>query len=102
METLLIFCAGYLSVFMLGFQSRNVNHGNYRMAAICSFAIAQMQTTLWGALFADLTWQASLIYGLSGACGITSSMFVHQRWFQKRPDQLSKETQTQNQKGSIK
>lgn len=86
----IILGAGFLSVFMLGFQSRNVNHGNYRMAAITSFAIAQMQTTLWGTLFVNLTWQSSLAYGLSGALGITCSMFVHQRWFQKRPDQLSK------------
>jgi hypothetical protein len=100
MDILVIFCAGYLSVFMLGFQSRNVNHGNYRMAAITSFAIAQMQTTLWGALFADLTWASSLVYGASGAFGITSSMFVHKRWFLKRPDQLPKETQLENQKGS--
>jgi hypothetical protein len=75
----MIFIAGYASVFMLGFQSRAVNHGNYRMAATNSFLIATMQTTLWGALFKDLSWAATIAYGFSGVCGITSSMFVHQK-----------------------
>lgn len=80
MALLYIFVAGFFSIFALGFQSRNVNHGNYRWAACTSFAIAIMQTSLWGALFRDLSWAASAVYGLSGATGIVSSMFVHQRW----------------------
>ena len=78
-----IFLVGFASVFMLGFQSRNVNHGNYKMAALISFIIAQSQTTLWGALFSNLTWSSSIVYGASGALGITSSMYVHKRWFQR-------------------
>lgn len=77
----IIFVVGFCSVFLLGFQSRSVNHGNFKLAACMSFVIAQMQTTLWGALFSNLTWQASLVYGASGALGITSSMYVHHRWF---------------------
>lgn len=80
----LIFAAGFGSVFMLGFQSRNVNHGNYGWAACTSFCIAIMQTTLWGRLFADLTWASAVAYGLSGACGITLSMWTHQRWIAPR------------------
>ena len=80
---LMIFFAGYASVFLLGFQSRNVNHGNYAWASGTSFMIAILQTTLWGALFRDLTWTASVVYGLSGALGITSSMYIHRRYIQK-------------------
>jgi hypothetical protein len=80
---LTIFVAGYASVFLLGFQSRAVNHNNVKMAMIGSFFIAQMQTTLWGALFQDLSWPARLVYGLSGCTGIASSMFVHQRLMQR-------------------
>lgn len=76
----LIFAAGFGSVFLLGFQSRNVNNHNYGWAAATSFLIAQMQTTLWGELFSNLTWASSAVYGLSGACGITLSMWMHQRW----------------------
>lgn len=74
-----IFGAGLFTVFLLGFQSRCVNHGNYRQAACCSFTIAMFQGTLWGALFHDLSLSAKVAYGLSGAVGITASMFVHQR-----------------------
>lgn len=76
----LIFAAGFGSVFLLGFQSRNVNHGNYGWAACTSFLIAMMQTTLWGQLFANLTPASAAVYGLSGACGITLSMWTHSRW----------------------
>lgn len=85
MNHLLIFFAGYVSVFLLGFQSRNVNSGNYGYAAGTSFLIAMLQTTLWGALFKDLSWESSIVYGLSGCLGITSSMYVHRRWVQKAP-----------------
>lgn len=86
LELTTIFFAGFGSVFMLGFQSRNVNYGNYGWAAASSFAIAQMQTTLWGELFSNLTWASSLVYGVSGACGITLSMWTHQRWLSPRKD----------------
>lgn len=75
-----IFGAGLVTVFLLGFQSRCVNHGNYKQAACCSFTIALFQSTLWGALFRDLSWPATIAYGLSGAAGITGSMWVHHRW----------------------
>lgn len=79
----IVFIAGYLSVFMLGFQSRNVNHGNFGWAAATSFAVALSQTFLWGALFRNLSLAGALVYGLSGACGITSAMYVHRRWLTK-------------------
>lgn len=85
MHLLIIFLAGYATVFLLGFQSRCVNHGNYRQAACCSFVIGAMQTTLWGALFKDLSWAGMLTYGLSGSCGITTSMWVHRRWLASHP-----------------
>jgi hypothetical protein len=81
----LIFLAGYGSVFLLGFQSRCVNHGNPWLAAGCSFTIATTQTTLWGQLFHDPTWAASIAYGLSGSAAITSSMFVHKRLMRPKP-----------------
>lgn len=76
----IIFVAGFCSVFLLGFQSRNVNHGNYGFAAMTSFLIAMTQTTLWGALFKDLSWDNCVVYGLSGCLGITASMYAHQNW----------------------
>lgn len=81
MNLMIVFLAGFASVFMQGFQSRAVNHGNFKMAACNSFLIATLTTTLWGALFKDLSWAATLTYASAGACGITSSMWVHHRFF---------------------
>jgi hypothetical protein len=93
MHLLLIFAAGYGSVFLLGFQSRCVNHGNPWLAACCSFTIATMQTTLWGALFHDRSWSAAIAYGLSGAAAITSAMYVHRRLAKPRQEVSAKELQ---------
>ena len=89
MHLLAIFLAGYGSVFLLGFQSRCVNHGNPWYAACCSFTIAMTQTTLWGALFKDHSWGAAVAYGLAGASAITSSMYVHKRWLRPKPQEVT-------------
>ena len=79
MHLVIIFVAGFASVFLLGFQSRAVNHGNYKLAAGNSFLIAIMQTTLWGALFKDLSWASTIAYGFGAMLGVVSSMIVHQK-----------------------
>jgi hypothetical protein len=84
MTLLVIFIAGYASVFLLGFQSLAVNSGNYKIAAGNSFLIAIMNTTLWGHLFKDLSWESSLVYGASGSLGIATSMFIHRKWIKPK------------------
>jgi hypothetical protein len=80
-----IFFAGFASVFLLGFQSRNVNHGNYGWAAGTSFCIALAQASIWTRITGpDATWLDAAVYGLSGSLGITSSMWVHQRFIQRK------------------
>lgn len=75
-----IFLAGFASVFLLGFQSRNVNSGRYGWAAATSFLVALAQASIWHRMGAPTSGTADvLIYGLSGACGITAAMAVHQR-----------------------
>lgn len=82
---LAIFVAGFASVFLLGFQSRNVNHGNYRWAAATSFVIAIAQAGIWRQITRpDAGWLDSLVYGLAGMLGITSSMYVHARFVAKK------------------
>lgn len=82
---LTIFATGFASVFLLGFQSRNVNHGNYGWAAGTSFLIALAQASIWVRITAPGSgWDEALIYGLSGMCGITSSMWMHSRFVQKK------------------
>lgn len=85
MTYLVIFAAGFLSVFALGFQSRNVNHGNYGWAAGTAFLIGLTQVGLWQKLTSPGAGTAeALVYGLSGALAIVSSMWVHDR-FIRRP-----------------
>jgi len=80
MHFIQIFAAGFASVFLLGFQSRNVNNGNYGWAAATSFLVCIAQSTLWHRIAApDATTADALTYGLSGAFGITAAMALHRR-----------------------
>ena len=84
-ELLVIFVIGFSSVFAMGFQSRNVNHGNYGWAAATSFFIAIGSASIWTRITSpDAGWAEVLTYGLSGSLAITSSMWVHQRFITKR------------------
>jgi hypothetical protein len=76
-----IFIAGFVSVFAQGFQSRNVNHGNYIGAAVTSMFVGITSAHLWELITSpEMGATAGVVYGLSGAFGITSSMYVHQRF----------------------
>lgn len=81
MSYLTIFLAGFVSVFAMGFQSRNVNSGNYVGAGLTSMFVGITSAHLW-AIIVDpaMGAMAGVIYGLSGALGITSSMYVHERF----------------------
>jgi hypothetical protein len=79
MSYLLIFIAGFISVFLLGFQSRAVNHDNWKLAFSNSLLIGFTQSNIWSLMDADRGWLAASIYGLAGACGIVSSMWVHKK-----------------------
>ena len=84
-DTLMIFVAGFASVFTLGFQSRVVNAGNYKLAALMSFLIAMSQAHLWFVISkGDGSLLSSAVYGLSGMAAITSAMWVHQKFFSKK------------------
>lgn len=84
----MIFVGGFASVFTLGFQSRAVNGGNYKLAAIMSFTIAMFQAHLWKLIVdGEQGVGPSLVYGLSGMLAITSAMWVHQKFFHKPPEE---------------
>lgn len=83
-ELLTIFGAGFVSVFALGFQSRNVNHGNYGWAGATSFFVAISQGALWSHMMKPEMGIAGWIaYGLAGSSAITTSMYVHERFIKK-------------------
>lgn len=83
-EYLTIFGVGFLTVFVAGFQSRNVNNGDYGWAAATSFALGLTNAILWTKITdLEATGIGGAVYGLAGALAITSSMYVHKRFIQK-------------------
>lgn len=80
-DLIIIFLAGFVSVFCLGFQSRNVNHGNYLWAAGTSCFVGISSAALWSKIAASsMGLLGGLSYGIAGALAITSSMYVHERF----------------------
>lgn len=85
---IVIFVVGYLTVFAHGFQSRNVNHGNYGWAAATSMLIAVGNVSVWNYLAVSATIAEVATYGLSGACAITSSMWIHERFVKRHSEKM--------------
>lgn len=83
LEQLVVFVAGFGSVFALGFQSRNVNHGNYGWAAITSVVVGLSQSFLWKHIIKDDSVLSAITYSIAGAIAITSSMYVHERFIKR-------------------
>jgi len=86
LNLLAIFGAGYVSVFSLGFQSRNVNNGNYFWAAGTSLFVGLSQAAVWTHVTQEgsgfLGWAT---YAVSGCLAIVSAMYVHERFIKKAP-----------------
>lgn len=80
-----IFIAGFASVFLLGFQSRNVNHGNYAWAGATSFLVAIAQASIWSKLASARAGTVEVcVYGASGSLGILCAMWLHQRYVRRK------------------
>lgn len=84
MTELALFASTFVTVFALGFQSLNVNQGQYLWAFITSFFIGGASLVLYKML-PDASVPQCAAYLLGGASGITSSMYVHRRWFTRKP-----------------
>lgn len=79
-----IFVAGYISVFSLGFQSRNVNHGNYGWAAGTSLFVGFSQAAVWTHVTKpDIGFSGWIAYAVSGCLAIVSAMYVHERFIKR-------------------
>jgi len=84
MTYIVLFAAGFVQVFALGFQSRNVNTGQYGWAAGTSFFVGLSQVAVWHRIMAPTSgWSEAAVYGLSGAFGITASMWFHHKHIMK-------------------
>lgn len=81
---LTIFVAGFIRVFAAGFQSRNVNTGRIRSAAVTSFIIALSEGAVIVQIAIAPSWASRVVYGFAGALGIVAAMLVHDRVFDRR------------------
>lgn len=83
MTELALFASCFVSVFALGFQSQNVNHGHYLAAFVTSFVIGGGHLVLYR-LMPEANTGEIISYLMGGPLGITASMIVHRRWMQMR------------------
>lgn len=82
----LVFVGTYLSIFLKGFQHKNVIHNMYVNTAITSYAMNVLDVLLIGSyakMFVDGNWWYAFISGTAAALGMISSMYVHNRYFSK-------------------
>lgn len=85
MKLLLLAAVSFVQVFALGFQSRNVNSGNYGWAAATSFFIGVSQAMVWRRITASGAGEVeAMVYAASGALAIVCAMWVHQRYIGRR------------------
>jgi hypothetical protein len=81
---LLLAAVSFVQVFALGFQSRNVNHGNYGWAAATSFFIGLSPAAVWRRITGpDAGTVEALVYARSGSCAIVAAMWVHARFIRR-------------------
>jgi uncharacterized membrane protein YuzA (DUF378 family) len=81
-ELLTVALTGFASVFALGFQSRNVNNGDYLWAAGTSLFVGFSQAYLWKHVIDMGSFAAAATYSVAGATAIVSSMWVHKRFIE--------------------
>jgi hypothetical protein len=79
----LFFIATFAQVFLLGFQSRNVNTSQYASAGCTSFLIGAAQIFTVRSIALSDPWVAFAITSVAGPSAIVSAMFVHRRLFKR-------------------
>lgn len=76
-DAALLWLCSFAHIFLLGFQSRNVNAGRYAWAMATSFALAGAQLVFVKAVVGGMSWQLLLaLTGTAGPLGIASAMWV--------------------------
>ena len=75
---MILFFITFVSVFLLGFQQQNVQHGYHIRAAVTSFCIAFSQFTIYRASV-NSNPEGWVYMGLGGAIGIVLSMYTHKK-----------------------
>ena len=84
MTHLALFASAFCTVFLLGFQQKNVQGEHYLAAVITSLGIGAAQIFLWRLIpDADMGQIAATLAG--GPVGILAAMWAHPRLMRRRP-----------------
>jgi hypothetical protein len=75
--------ASFLSVFLKGFQHRNVNGNHLRLVFVTSYAMALMDVAVVGIIVKG-GWAIAIPSGTGAACGMVLSMKFHDRLFKRK------------------
>jgi uncharacterized membrane protein len=78
----ILLLATVLLVFLRAFQTQNVIHKHYMSAVGTSYLMAIGEVTLV-LMVVDIGWTAIPWIGTGGAIGVTLSMYVHNKCFNK-------------------
>ncbi|MDP1925732.1 MAG: hypothetical protein Q8K57_13240 [Thiobacillus sp.] len=83
MTHLALFLSAFFTVFLLGWQQKNVHGGHYLAAVITSFGIGGAQIFLWRLVpEANASQIAATLAG--GPFGIVAAMWLHPRMMRSR------------------
>lgn len=74
----------FIGVFAMAFQSRNINSGQYVLAALGSMFIGGSQAFIWNAVTTEGAGVvAAAVYSVSGGVGCVTAMWTHRRFVTK-------------------
>jgi hypothetical protein len=79
-NALLLFAAAFGVVFALGFQSRNVNTGQYKSAFLTSFIIGVSNLVVLKMVPDTNSMMELAAYMCGGPLGIVASMWAHDKF----------------------
>ncbi len=84
MKTIILaFAVSFVSVFLKGFQHKNVIGNHYRLVAVTSYAMAVSDVTFVG-LAAKNGFEIAMPCGTGAALGMVLSMYLHNRFIKPR------------------
>lgn len=83
----LVICATFVTVFLKGFQHKNVINDAYIPTFFTSYLMAAADVIVVGmiakSVVLDGNWYIAVASGTGGAFGMVTAMYVHNRFFKK-------------------
>lgn len=85
MHFLILFATSVAWIFVQAFQSRNVNSGNYALAAGSSFLLGTLQVQVLSTVVSPgASIVHTLIYCAGGSVGVVLAMLTHKRFVKQK------------------